>query len=383
MPISKDLHKKFEELALPELSLWAPGPHMLTPAVREVLKSYQSTYSHRSSEFKTAYNKAAQLLREVFSIPDGYTPLIFGHTGSYNWEMVVANTPATYQTLGMDIGAFSKKWTQVFNSSNRHIDVMSAPWGDGFDNQMWSQKLQETNYDLALLIHNETATGVMLPVQEFCDTAREQSPNTLLAVDAVSIAGAADVPIDHLRPDYYLWSLQKDFSCPTIGSVMIVSDRAFEVAEKTPNRGYVLDLIEWRTRAATDQTPMTVADLTLHCLSARLEEMKDEGTARFTRHKNLTQMQQIWAQKHGLSLIAKPGYESLTLSAIQLPEHIKGPQFVALAKEHLNVQLGPGYGDTKDIAFRIAAMGHTSETNMQMILEGLSLILENWDELNT
>lgn len=382
MPLSDHLKKQFTHLALPELSLWAPGPHMLTPAVQDVLKSYQSTYSHRSSNFKAAYQKAYDLLREVFSIPEGFTPIIFGHTGSYNWEMVVTNTPSNYRTIGMDIGAFSQKWTQVFESRNRQIDVLSAPWGDGFDKKTWSEALGKDKYDLGLIINNETATGVMLPIQELCDTARAQSPNTLLAIDAVSIAGAANVPIDQLRPDYYLWSLQKDFSCPTIGSVMIVSDRALEVAKNTPHRGYVLDLIEWHAKAITYQTPMTVADLTLLCLSARLEEMRNEGSARFTRHQNLTQMQHDWAKKHGLRLIAKPGYESLTVSAIVLPEHIKGPAFVSLAKTHLNVQLGPGYGATKDTAFRIAAMGHTSEANMAQILEGLSLIIENWDALN-
>lgn len=382
MTLPTHIQKQCADLRLPELSLWAPGPHMLTPAVRDVLKSYQSTYSHRSTAFKTAYQHAFDLLREVFSIPEGFTPLIFGHTGSYNWEMVVANTPSHYQTLGMDIGAFSKKWTQVFESRERHINVLKAPWGDGFNNQTWSDALGQSEFDLALLIHNETATGVMLPVQAFCDTARAQSPNTLLAIDAVSIAGAVDVPMDQLKPDYYLWSLQKDFSCPTIGSVMVVSDRALEVARNTPNRGYVLDLVEWQTRAETYQTPMTVADLTLRCLSARLEEMRDEGKERFTRHKNLTNMQHQWAQKHGLSLLAKPGYESRTVSAIQLPNHIKGSDFVALAKTLLNVQLGPGYGDTKDTAFRIAAMGHTSETDMARILAGLSLIIENWDEHN-
>ena len=110
--------------------------------------------------------------------------------------------------------------------------------------------------------------------------------------------------------------------------------------------------------------------------------MRDEGTGRFTRHKNLTNMQHKWASQHGLSLLAKPGYESLTVSAIQLPDHIKGPDFVNMAKTLLNVQLGPGYGDTRNEAFRIAAMGHTSETDMARILEGLSLILDNWNELN-
>ncbi len=375
------LQKKFNALKLPELALWAPGPHMLTPAVCKVLATYQTTYSHRSSEFKACYQKAIELLKDVFCIPSGFTPLIFGHTGSYNWEMVVMNTPKSFRTVGMDIGSFSQKWTQVFESHGRHIDVLKAPWGEGIDDQTWKEAL-EKNYDLALLIHNETATGVMMPVEKFCDIARRLSPNTLLAIDAVSIAGAVDVPIKTLRPDYYLWSLQKDFAMPTIGSVMVVSDRALELAAQTPNRGYVLDLIEWHERAKTGQTPMTVPDLTLLCLIARLEEMKTEGPDRYTRHQTLIHMQHEWAKKNGLSLLAKPGYESLTVSAIRLPKGVAGPAFVKLAKTLLNVQLGPGYGPTRDEAFRIAAMGHTTTADMERILNGFTLILDNWSTLS-
>ena len=377
--MSSAFAREIANLRLPALALWAPGPHMLTPAIRRVLQTYQATYSHRSTAFQACYQKTVDLLREVFQIPRGFTPLIFGHTGSYNWEMVVTNTPCNSATLGMDIGAFSKKWAQVFTSHGRSIDILKADWGDGLCARTWSNAIAK-NYDLALLTHNETSTGVMLPVQEMCDTLRNTSPKTLIAIDAVSIAGASDTPIETLRPDYYLWSLQKDFACPTIGSVMIVSDRAFDIAANTPNRGYVLDLIEWRTRAETAQTPMTVADLTLQCLSARLEEMKREGDQRFKRHQSLAHMQREWAKKHDLSLIAKPGYESLTVSAILLPDHISGSDFVDRAKKLLNVQLAPGYGDTKDKAFRIAAMGHTSERDMRRVLKGLSLILNNWSK---
>ena len=293
--MSSALTREIANLRLSTLALWAPGPHMLTPAVRCVLQTYQATYSHRSAAFQACYQKAVDLLREVFQIPRGFTPLIFGHTGSYNWEMVVTNTPCNGATLGMDIGAFSKKWAQVFTSHGRDIDILKADWGDGICARTWSNAIAK-NYDLALLTHNETSTGVMLPIQEMCDTVRNTSPKTLIAIDAVSIAGASDTPIETLRPDYYLWSLQKDFACPTIGSVMIVSDRAFDIAATVPDRGYVLDLIEWRTRAETAQTPMTVADLTLKCLTARLEEMKREGDQRFKRHQTLARMQRDWAR---------------------------------------------------------------------------------------
>ncbi len=54
---------------------------------------------------------------------------------------------------------------------------------------------------------------------------------------------------------------------------------------------------------------------------------------------------------------------------------------LAVVHDLLNVQLAPGYGPTRDRAFRIAAMGHTAEETMSRVLEGLSLILLNWAEI--
>ena len=92
-------------------------------------------------------------------------------------------------------------------------------------------------------------------------------------------------------------------------------------------------------------------------------------------------MQREWARQHGLRVMAEPGFESPTVTAIYLPDHIPGPAFVAAARDLLNVQLAPGYGPTQARAFRIAAMGHTGEGSMSRVLEGLSLILRHWAEV--
>ncbi|MBB27645.1 MAG: hypothetical protein CME25_01915 [Gemmatimonadetes bacterium] len=373
--------EQLSELRCEERTLWAPGPHALTPSVQQVLNTYTATYTHRSSDYKACYASAAMLLKELFSIPGGFIPLIFGHTGSYNWEMVVRNTPETYLTLGMDLGAFSSKWVQVFKDSGRAIDVLPAPAGQGISTESWREGISKS-YDLALVTHNETSSGVALPLGEFCRIAKEISPETLLAVDGVSIAGAVEVDYTMIQPDYYLFSLQKDFSIPAIGSVMIVSERALDAAGRTRNRGYVLDLLEWTEKARLDQTPMTVPDLTLRCLIARLEEMLAEGIDRVARHGQLAQMQRDWAAANGLKILAEPGYESPTVTAIHLPEGISGPDFVKAASTYLNIQLAPGYGTMRDTSFRIASMGHTTVEMMTRALKGLQLILQNWEELS-
>lgn len=370
-------HDGFRRHRLPDTALWTPGPHALTPAVERVLKTYRATYSHRSADFKNVYARAVSLLRDAFHIPDGFTPLVFGHTASYNWEMIAVNTPTGYGALGLDMGAFSARWADVFERLDRSIDVLNVTWGHGLESETWQNALRR-GYDVALLTHNETATGVMLPVDALCEDARRLAPEMLVAVDGVSIAGAVELDMGSMRPDYYLWSLQKDFAIPAIGSVMIVSERAIEAAKNTPRRGYVLDLIEWHARADDGQTPVTVSDLVLRCLIARLEEMLDEGEGRFERHRNLARMQRDWAGKHGLDLLAQPAFYSPTVTTILMPDSIPAAEFVQAAKNLLNVQIAPGYGPMRDTAIRIAAMGSTSESEMERFLAGLSQIIGNW-----
>lgn len=371
------LHDEFAQYRLPDTTLWTPGPHALTPAVERTIRAYRATFAHRSNDFKFLYTQAVALLREAFHAPEAYTPLIFGHTGSYDWEMVAVNTPPDFRAVGLDIGAFSARWAELFLRRDRAVDVIRVPWGHGIEPDRWRTALR-SGYDVALLTHNETATGVMLPVDRLCRDARRRSPEMLVAIDGVSIAGAVEVDIGTMRPDYYLWSLQKDFGIPAIGSVMIVSDRALETAESVAKRGYVLDLIEWHARAADGQTPVTVSDLVLRCLVARLEEMLDEGEGRFERHRNLARMQRDWAGKHGLDLLAQPAFYSPTVTTILMPDSIQAAEFVHAAKNLLNVQIAPGYGPMRDTAIRIAAMGSTSESEMERFLAGLSQIIGNW-----
>ena len=380
--MNDELTEQLERLSFQQLRLFAPGPHELSPAVRGILEHYRATFTHRASEFKTCYAEAEGLLRDLFHIPEDYRPLIFGHTGSYNCEMVANNTPRSFRTLGLDIGSFSKRWGQIFSDLGRHIDVVQAEWGNGVTPDQLRAELAK-GYDLVLLIHNETSTGVALDVNTLCDVIRTTSPDTLIGIDAVSIAGAVDVRIHSLKPDYYLWSLQKDFSIPTIGSVMIVSDRAMTLAKTVENRGYVLDMVEWVERAEKHQTPMTVSDLTLKCLSARLKEMQAEGDGRFSRHEALTQLQHAWATQRGLSLLANKGFESPTLSTISVPEGVTGPALTAAAKLYLNAQIAAGYGSTADGYIRIAAMGMTTEAEMGQLLGGLSLLLDHWEEIGS
>ncbi len=69
------------------------------------------------------------------------------------------------------------------------------------------------------------------------------------------------------------------------------------------------------------------------------------------------------------------------MSAISVPDGVTGPALTAAAKKHLNAQIASGYGSTSDGYIRIAAMGMTTKSEMTQLLQGLDLLLDNWDKI--
>ena len=143
--MSSPLAREIANLRLPALALWAPGPHMLTPAVRRVLQTYQATYSHRSTAFQACYQKTVDLLREVFQIPHGFTA---AHLRPHR-QLQLGNGRHQHALQQRDIGhghrRFLQKWAQVFTSHGRNIDILKADWGDGICARTWSNAIAK-NY---------------------------------------------------------------------------------------------------------------------------------------------------------------------------------------------------------------------------------------------
>ena len=121
-----ETHDEFSRLRLPDTALWTPGPHAAHAGGRAGRQNLPGNVFPPFNDFRTVYARAVDLLREAFHVPETFTPLVFGHAASYNWEMVAVNTPPAYRAVGLDIGAFSARWAGVFRRLDRAVDVLKA-----------------------------------------------------------------------------------------------------------------------------------------------------------------------------------------------------------------------------------------------------------------
>ena len=149
-------------------------------------------------------------------------------------------------------------------------------WGKPITPELLEAKLRSQEYDAVTLIHNETSTGVMNPLAELAAVVRK-FPGVLLIVDSVSSFSAVPIPTDALGIDLLLTGSQKALALPPGFSLLTVSDRAYERAAQSKDRGYYFDLIEFKKNAAESMTPTTPSVGHMYALGSKLDDIFRRG----------------------------------------------------------------------------------------------------------
>ena len=103
---------------------------------------------------------------------------------------------------------------------------------------MVEEALKKQKYELITLVHNETSTGVENPVKEIAEVVHRVSPDTLIAVDAVSSLGGTKIEMDAWGLDVLFTSSQKCMALPPGIALVGVNDRAMARAAEVPLRGW-------------------------------------------------------------------------------------------------------------------------------------------------
>src|SRR5690606_19239453 len=150
-----------------------------------------------------------------------------------------------------------------------------------------------------------------------------------------------------------------------------VSDRAMAKAEQVANRGWYFDLVRMEKHRLKDSTPATPAIGLVYALDKQLERMLAEGLeARFERHAAMAELTRGWATSRGLELYAPEGYRSQTVTTIDNKLGIDVSKLNALLSER-GMRIANGYGQLKNLTFRIGHMGELTLTDMEELLAAM------------
>jgi predicted phosphoserine aminotransferase len=348
--------------------LFIPGPTEVKP---EILKELSKPMiGHRSKEFSALFEEIVPKLQKVL-----YTnnPIILSTSSATGLMEAAVRNCVNKRCLNLMCGAFSDRWHDITLANGKYADQLKVEWGRAILPEIVDERLATGDYDAVTLVHNETSTGVMNPLEEIAKVVKKY-PDVMFLVDCVSSMSAVKIDVDKLGIDVCLAGVQKAFALPPGFAVAAVSDRAFEKAKAVPDRGYYFDFLVFMKSIAKKQTPTTPSIPHMYALNTQLDNILTEGLEkRFERHRQMADFVRHWAKKN-FALFAQPGYESHTLTVIKNTQNI---DVGALNKElqRRGMIIANGYGAIKDMTFRIAHMGDLTLDDIKELTEDIDQIL--------
>ena len=359
----------------PPQRLFIPGPTDVRPEV--LVAQTAPMIGHRSDEFEALFAYCEQQLQQLFKTTARVYIVVA--SGSGLQEAAIRNA-VNRRVLCFVNGAFSERWYNVAVGCDKTAVRVDIPWNTAVKATQVTKALVEALADgpveAITVVHNETSTGVISPIEEIAAAVRAVSPTTLVLVDAVSSFAGADIRFDEWDLDLCLTSSQKALAAPPGLAFCAVSDRLLTYAQAVQGRGWYFDFVTLEKSLKKNTTPATPAISLMRALGCQLAIIQAEGAeARYARHQRLAQRMQVWASAQGFELMAETGYRSPTVTTVTNTRGISVHalnQFLATR----NMEISNGYGIYKDKAFRIAHMGEVTEVDLERLLAAIEEFLQ-------
>ncbi|MFQ6676441.1 MAG: pyridoxal-phosphate-dependent aminotransferase family protein [Fidelibacterota bacterium] len=349
--------------------LFIPGPVHVDDTVLASMSNYP--VGHRTEEFSGLYREVESGIQRILFTRNRVFLATCSGTGLM--EAAVRNT-VRKRCANFICGAFSERWHAITARSGLPCDPFRVEPGRAIKPEFVRDALRSGDYDVATVVHNETSTGVMNPIDLIAETVRD-FPGVLLLVDMVSSMAAVKVEVDALGIDVALASVQKGWALPPGFSVCSVSSRALERSLEATGKGYYFDFQIMEKYARKAQTPTTPSLPHLYALRTQLNRIGREGLEnRFSRHREMARCARSWASRR-FRLFAEKGYESDTVTCVKNNRAIKTSRFLLRLLDK-GYRISGGYGPLKDTTFRIAHMGDVQMSDLEELLTVMDSVLD-------
>ncbi|HEY2980461.1 MAG TPA: alanine--glyoxylate aminotransferase family protein [Anaerolineales bacterium] len=350
--------------------MFVPGP---VDVAADVLQAQaQPMLPHRSKEFEAIYRRVSEKSQQLFFT--NYRVFLTASSGTGLQEAAIRNF-VQRSVLSCTNGAFADRWYEVAVSNGKQAEKLAFEWNQPVDPDRVAEAVKKGKHEAVTIIHNETSTGLQNPVKEVAAAVRAVAPDTLIFVDAVSSLGGARIEMDAWGIDMLLTSSQKCIALPPGLALGAVSDRAMQKAASVENRGWYFDLVRMEKHRLKDSSPATPAMSLIFALDFQLDRILAEGLEkRFARHSAMADRVQAWAEAHDQSIYAPQGYRSQTVTTVKNERGFSIPDLNTFLKTR-DMRLANGYGQLKDVTFRIAHMGETQLSDVDDLLAAMEEFL--------
>jgi serine---pyruvate transaminase len=349
-----------------------PGPTPVPPQVYAAMQ--QEMVPHRSAEFSSFYRDMLARLRRIHRTESDV--LVWPGSGSAGWEIAITNflSPGD-EVVAMIAGAFGDRFAFVAGQLGLVVNRVDLPWGSAIHPEILAKALDDyPNAKAVFLTHNETSTGVTHPIPELAAVARERG--VLTFVDGVSSVAGLPLEFAAWDVDYLFSGSQKAWMCPPGVTIAAIGPRAWSAYEQSTFPKFFWDAGPMRELSVDGHTS-TTPPLTLdYALDAAAQMIEEEGLENvWARHAALGQQTRSGIEAIGLELVAEPGFESNTVTAVHLPEGRSTKAVIKQLHDEYGVTEAGGQAHLADKIIRIGHMGWADSDDMDTCLAAVGAVL--------
>jgi alanine-glyoxylate transaminase/serine-glyoxylate transaminase/serine-pyruvate transaminase len=349
-----------------ERVLLGPGPSLTSPRVMRAMAS--PTLSHLDPLMVALMDDVRARLVRLFRAPGGSLAFAVSGTGTSGMETTVANLVREgTRVLVVVTGYFGDRLAQMCERYGASVKRLEVEWGRACDPEALRRALQASPADVVALVHAETSTGVLNPVDRLAAVAREH--DALVLVDAVTSFGGHELEVGEWGIDACYSCTQKCLGAPSGLAPVVFSPRALERRVKCRSFYFDLQLLEdyWVRR----KYHHTMSSTLMYALGEALEIVEEEGLeARWARHERNHRMFLDALKDLGLTVLPPEGERLFTLNAVRVPDGVDEAAVRKHLLEEFNIEIGAGLGPLAGKIWRIGLMGASSSPQLIVLLVG-------------
>ena len=347
---------------VPPRILLGPGPSSANPRVLQAMMAPMIGYL--DPDFMLIMDEVSQLLKIVFRTDESLTMALSG-TGSAGMEAGLTSLLEPDETVVMCLsGFFGERMVEMAGRVGANVVALRSEWGRPFPPEMLEAELKKhTNVKMVTVIHAETSTGIMQPLEDISRLTKEH--DALFMVDAVTSLGGSEVTVDRWGVDYCYSATQKCLGCPPGLSPVALSPRSHQVVNErgTKPTSWYLDLALISNYWGFDHVYHHTAPVSMILgLREGLRVILEEGLdARIARHRANSAALRAGLEALGLDLVAPEGFRLDQITPVWIPDGVDDAEVRQALLREYGIEIGRGLGEFAGKVWRVGLMGDSSK----------------------
>lgn len=335
---------------------------MLTPMI-----------NHRSDDFRKLYKDIVNKTQTVFETENDVVVLTTSGTGAV--ETSVINLIKKDDVVVIPVnGEFSTRLADLIDNYGGKTIRIKSPYGQNPPIEKIEEAFEKNSNIKALyVVYNETSTGTTLrnlsKLGNLC-----KAHGAYFVVDAVSILGGDELPVDKWNVDICFTATQKALAAPPGIAPISISKEAKKYMIENPPPSQYLNLKRYfKYYNDSFETPFTPAVSLFYAYQEALNIIIEEGMEnRINRHRKCANAFYSGLEALGFTPFADADSRSNVVIAVNYLPGIDDKKFRELISTKFKVLLAGGFGELKGKVFRVGCMGEVSSYHVMRTLSAIS-----------